>query len=159
MSMKQDIIKIIGIKLNGRGATQEQLVAFMQQKLSRLTVERLRAEWKDICSHSDLELNDYVKANVICTASTYGRQTATERYAASCRRNIREGLFRIALRIRTASDNVEVPDCEELHQLMWDSTTPPVLREQLGIIWKSSRCSNGDLVRMSLELVANTIKN
>lgn len=72
---------------------------------------------------------------------------------------LRIELERIARNIRDNGDRVTDADCIALSDAMWTSedTLPLKLRQGIGTIWASSKCANGDLIRLSLELLASTL--
>jgi len=67
--------------------------------------------------------------------------------------------------IRYNNDRVSDAVVTVLHDMMWDMgklvqgrENAETLRMQVATIWQSSRCANGSLVRLALELLANTLK-
>ena len=66
-------------------------------------------------------------------------------------------IVQIAQKIAENGDRVEIPLCEEIHKLATDPAVPAEVAEKLRTIWWSSRCANGNLIRLALELLAATL--
>lgn len=57
-----------------------------------------------------------------------------------------------------AAKEVRPDVCREIADLMYDVDIPQVLTQQLRIVWDSSRCANWNMVSLTLQLIANTIR-